>query len=154
MQEVSRNEPDIPFIVLGDFNQTIGQLVGPLANPQNGLTLSIECENAAVCFKGHIDFVFPGGKTKLMERCQGTRNIDSREIDGDHVPVYAVIRLPESAKPGDLDHNGRIDIFDYNSFLGLFGRTGAPRFSPADIDGNGTVDIFDYNEMLKILATP
>lgn len=42
---------------------------------------------------------------------------------------------------GDLNNNGKVDIFDYNILVSNFGKTS----SVADIDGNGKVDIFDYN---------
>ncbi|MBI3576604.1 hypothetical protein HY086_01020 [Candidatus Gottesmanbacteria bacterium] len=47
--------------------------------------------------------------------------------------------------PGDLDNNGKVDIFDYNLLVANFGKTGVVGFTPADIDKNGKVDIFDYN---------
>lgn len=49
-------------------------------------------------------------------------------------------------KPGDLDRDSDIDIFDYNQLLTDFGKTGSSL--PADIDQNGKVDIFDYNILL------
>lgn len=50
---------------------------------------------------------------------------------------------------GDLNDNGKVDIFDYNSFLGEFGKTAGPGFIPADIVVDGVVDIFDYNVLLS-----
>ena len=47
--------------------------------------------------------------------------------------------------PGDLNHDGKVDIFDYNPLVADFGKTGTPGFVPADIDKNGKIDIFDYN---------
>lgn len=43
---------------------------------------------------------------------------------------------------GDLNKNGGVDIFDYNTLIVEFGKTVA---SVADITGDGKVDIFDYN---------
>ena len=48
-------------------------------------------------------------------------------------------------KPGDLDGDNDVDIFDYNQLLTDFGKTGN---LAADIDKNGKVDIFDYNILL------
>ncbi|MEK7589283.1 MAG: hypothetical protein AAB479_01470 [Patescibacteria group bacterium] len=48
-------------------------------------------------------------------------------------------------RPGDIDRDGDIDIFDYNRLVGRFGQSGSPGWIPEDIDGNGTVNIFDYN---------
>ena len=47
-----------------------------------------------------------------------------------------------SPLPGDINGNGKVDIFDYNLLITDFGKT-TP--SPADVDKNGKVDIFDYN---------
>jgi hypothetical protein len=43
----------------------------------------------------------------------------------------------------DLDHNGNVNIFDYNILVGNFGKSG--NSLQGDIDNNGTVNIFDYN---------
>lgn len=51
--------------------------------------------------------------------------------------------------PGDLNRDGRVNMFDYNILLTNYGKTGTPGFIPADIDKNGKVDIFDYNILLK-----
>jgi len=53
-----------------------------------------------------------------------------------------------SVKPGDLNGDGKVDIFDYNLLVANFGKTGAAGFSPADIDKNGKVDLFDYNQLV------
>ncbi len=55
---------------------------------------------------------------------------------------------PPSIKRGDLNSDGRVDIFDYNILIGDFGKTGSNGFIPADIDTNGKVDIFDFNILL------
>lgn len=45
--------------------------------------------------------------------------------------------------PGDLNGDGRIDIFDYNLLVSNFDKTGTG--IKGDINTNGKVDIFDYN---------
>lgn len=55
-----------------------------------------------------------------------------------------------SIKPGDTDGNGNIDIFDYNTLLTNFGRTGTGLLG--DFDNSGKVDIFDYNLLLTNFA--
>lgn len=47
--------------------------------------------------------------------------------------------------PGDINDDGKVDIFDYNILLSDFGKTGAVGFSPADLNPDGKIDIFDYN---------
>ena len=58
---------------------------------------------------------------------------------------------PAPAKPGDIDNNGKVDIFDYNQLLTDFGKTGPNLLS--DIEKTGTslnkVDIFDLNLLLS-----
>ena len=49
--------------------------------------------------------------------------------------------------PGDVDGNGKVDIFDYNALLSDFGKTQTGLLS--DLDKNGKVDIFDYNILLS-----
>jgi hypothetical protein len=56
---------------------------------------------------------------------------------------------PPSFNPGDLNQDGKVNIFDYNILVTDFGKTGSPGFIPADIDKNGKVDIFDYNELVE-----
>lgn len=55
---------------------------------------------------------------------------------------------PTSALPGDIDANGKVDIFDYNILLTAFGRKSPQDLKGADLDGDGDVDIFDYNILL------
>nr|MBP7774710.1 hypothetical protein [Candidatus Woesebacteria bacterium] len=74
-----------------------------------------------------------------------------------HPVVFADVgdpkwKLPASApstKPGDLDANSVVDIFDYNLLLGKFGASGTAGFHAADIIQNGVVDIFDYNKLIE-----
>jgi len=49
------------------------------------------------------------------------------------------------AIPGDVTHDGVVNIFDYNLVTSKFGSTGLPRFTSGDADGDGDVDIFDFN---------
>lgn len=49
-------------------------------------------------------------------------------------------------KPGDIDGNGKVDIFDFNILLTNFGQ--AKMGLAGDLDNNGQVDIFDFNTLL------
>lgn len=51
-----------------------------------------------------------------------------------------------TAKPADLNNDGKIDIYDYNLLVANFGKTGSN--ITGDIDHNGRVDIYDYNELV------
>lgn len=55
---------------------------------------------------------------------------------------------------GDLDKNGKVDIFDYNTMLQNFGETGTAGWITADIDNNDKVDIFDYNILVGNFGLP
>ncbi|MBI3576605.1 sulfatase-like hydrolase/transferase [Candidatus Gottesmanbacteria bacterium] len=60
--------------------------------------------------------------------------------------AYHIEEIKTQGTPsGDIDKNGKVDIFDYNLLVANFGKTGVAGFTPADIDNNGKVDIFDYN---------
>ncbi len=53
-----------------------------------------------------------------------------------------------SALLGDLNSDGKVDIFDFNILVQNFGKTGSPGFIAADINKDGKVDIFDYNMLV------
>jgi hypothetical protein len=53
---------------------------------------------------------------------------------------------PPTSKPGDINGDGLVNIFDYNLLLTNFGKTGTG--IQGDVDGNNKVDIFDYNILL------
>lgn len=70
----------------------------------------------------------------------------------DHLAVAATIELPivqSETREGDFDHDGDVDIFDYNIVINNFGKTGAAGFHPADIVQDGKIDVFDYNALLQ-----
>ncbi len=61
---------------------------------------------------------------------------------------------PNASEPGDVDDNGKIDIFDVLGILNIMGGqvTPDPRMSAAaDLDDNGKIDIFDLLALLKKL---
>ena len=65
-----------------------------------------------------------------------------------NIVVHAGSPSPSgSGKPGDVDGNGAVDIFDYNALLTDFNKTGSG--IPSDLDKNGKVDIFDLNLILS-----
>jgi len=49
------------------------------------------------------------------------------------------------SKTGDLDHDGDVDIFDYNALIGKFGQYDCT----FNITGNCAIDIFDYNLLIQ-----
>jgi hypothetical protein len=58
-------------------------------------------------------------------------------------PSPAISPSP-ARKIGDLNGNGKVDIFDFNLFAGYF----PSKDIRGDIDTNGRVDIFDFNTLL------
>ncbi len=59
---------------------------------------------------------------------------------------------PPAPKPGDLNRDGRVDIYDYNILVADFGKTGSPGWIPADITKDGKVDIYDYNQLITFFG--
>ncbi len=57
----------------------------------------------------------------------------------------------ESIRPGDVDNDGQVDIFDLLGLLKVLGGT-QQATSGADTNEDGRVDIFDLLELLKQLA--
>lgn len=51
------------------------------------------------------------------------------------------------ANMGDINGDGKVDIFDYNQILTDFNKTGSNLL--ADLNASGKVDIFDYNILLS-----
>ena len=66
----------------------------------------------------------------------------------------AALAAAASSHRGDLDENGKVDIFDLLGLLkALSGQDQTDRQKKiADIDSNGKVDIFDLLGVLKVLA--
>jgi len=70
----------------------------------------------------------------------------SWDASGDPIESGNPTPTPAPSLPGDLNQDGKVDIFDYNLFLPEFGKVVANNI--ADLDKNGKVDIFDYNLLL------
>jgi hypothetical protein len=71
--------------------------------------------------------------------------IPSPSVVASASPVISPSPVP-SVKLGDIDGNGKVDIFDYNILLTNFGQSGTG--IQGDINNSGKVDIFDYNILL------
>ncbi len=59
----------------------------------------------------------------------------------------------KTAKIGDLDGNGAVDITDLSIMLSDFGSTDPVKIAQADIIVNGAVDIFDLSALLSHFGT-
>ena len=62
---------------------------------------------------------------------------------------------PTGVIKGDIDGNGKINIFDLLNLLKILGGSPVPadsrEFGAADVDSNGKINIFDLLELLKLL---
>jgi hypothetical protein len=52
----------------------------------------------------------------------------------------------QGISPADFNHDGKVDIFDYNILLANFGKAS----TTGDMNGDGKVDIFDYNMFVSM----
>lgn len=55
-----------------------------------------------------------------------------------------------SQLPGDVNNDGKVDIFDYNIVLASYGSSGS---LPADLNHDNIVNIFDYNIVVAKFGT-
>ncbi len=74
--------------------------------------------------------------------------IKGLEVQFDTAAIASTHPTPTTsvAKPGDIDGNGNVNIFDYNILLTNFNKTGTG--IQGDLNNSGKVDIFDYNILL------
>ncbi len=100
----------------------------------------------------HGIFIFPSvqpgdysleGSLEGYSFTAGTVLIDST-VDG-------LTLTGRRGRPGDLDNDGRVDIFDLIGLLRIISRA-EQETGTADLDGSGAVDIFDLIELLKLLS--
>lgn len=172
LASVTSTEPNMPFLVLGDFNQGIEYIQSQLGDPQYNLGINFSCSNKSLCFTGGIDLIFPNSKVELINRCQGTSTSNNIKISAPHVPVYATFKLlipiiptiqpsnlptpnnttvtPISSptviiqdKPDfDLEQDGKIDIHDFMKFVEYY------KTSDCKIDYNGNNNCRDIDDFL------
>lgn len=89
----------------------------------------------------------PGGGNESLINADFTNRLQFDEVQS----FFKASPNPSvPVKPGDLDGNGKIDIFDYNQLLTDFGKTGTNLISDIYKSGSSLnkVDIFDYNLLL------
>jgi hypothetical protein len=115
-------------------NLDIVPLDGKFALSQNPIRVTSILDNRSISpsNNGFTDS-FPGYAVRLYK------------IDTNQTYNTPILSPTPTYLKGDLNHDGKVDIFDYNMLVGVFGKTGSPGFDVADIDRNGKVDIFDYN---------
>jgi ABC-type Na+ efflux pump permease subunit len=64
-------------------------------------------------------------------------------------PTATITNTPTPAwKKGDFNHNGEVDIYDYNIIVANFGKTNVAY----NLTGENTIDIFDYNMFVSLFG--
>lgn len=141
-----------------DYTQRLSQLIR-LNYKANCLDVN-KCQNVAAGTNENIEMVWSmvNNPIDIYQMWDAPAEIANRFNDANRHPiVFADIgdpnwKMPSSSlKPGDLDNDSDVDVFDYNILMNAFGTTGSPGFHSADINKNGVIDIFDYNELVKQL---
>ncbi len=84
--------------------------------------------------------------SSMFSDAQGV-SIDYNRNEGSKVK-YEGPRLASETEKGDIDGNGKVNIFDLLELLKMLGNK-IPATSAADIDGNGKVNIFDLIDLLN-----
>ena len=110
---------------------------------------------------GYTSAIYPESRIYQTTPVQGINvalNGNGNEGNVTHVQINSSLFTPIPTvtttitsspiqKPGDLDSDGDVDIFDYNKLISDFGKSGVG-LAP-DIDKDGDVDIFDYNKLIE-----
>jgi hypothetical protein len=74
----------------------------------------------------------------------GTTYFSVSAYDNASTPNESLFSNEVHKTPGDVDTDGDVDIFDYNTLKDNFGQTGQ---NVADVDLDNSVGIFDYNAL-------
>lgn len=85
-------------------------------------------------------------RVKASSLVSPSASVSSPPISGPVSPSPVI--SPSPTKMGDIDGNGKVDIFDYNQLLTDFGKRNDSN-TKADLDNDDDVDIFDYNLLLS-----
>ena len=96
-----------------------------------------------------VDFLFTPDSTTDTNMVSNDDRDLLKSVTNMLVNQNPPITYPEAssgAKPGDLDNNSTVDIYDYTQLLSDFSKTGSGLTS--DIDKDDDVDIFDYTILL------
>jgi hypothetical protein len=136
------------FHVEMDGNDITGQITVPHTGSWS--TFQTIEKTVNITSGQHVMRVFIDGRSPAG-RDAADFNWFSLEPQGDPPPPSPT--QPPGGKPGDLDSDGDVDIFDYNQLVTDFGWSGSPGGKPADIDSDGDVDIFDYNILVTNFGT-
>ena len=66
--------------------------------------------------------------------------------------VYPKLTI-ETGIPGDIDHDGDVDLSDLAQLLAFYGTTQGASYEDGDLDGDGDVDLSDLAALLSVYGT-
>lgn len=130
---------------------SLPQTLGPVSIDNNsGRAHIVLAVNPTAPVSGNnMPILTLSGKTLSQQAKRSIISINSESLiaavgfDSNVLSSVGQLNLQISSLPGDLNQDGKIDIFDYNLIVQNF--TNNTCGNMADIDGNCKVDIFDYN---------
>jgi hypothetical protein len=99
------------------------------------------CELASVAFPvsaGGTYYVFVSQQDYYDNPC---------DSNNDYVATLVCTGEPEC--PGDLDHDGDVDLADLAQLLAHYGITSGATYEDGDLDGDGDVDLADLATLLS-----
>jgi hypothetical protein len=151
--KIGPNKTDVAFTGAANGTGSVAVLDALLVSPVTG-NLSLQSGNNPLVDAGipipNISDCFAGEAPDLgaieqgsITRCTSPASSPSASVSSG---VSATPVASSFGKVGDIDGNGKVDIFDYNILLTNFGKSGSA--IQGDLDSNGKVDIFDYNSFL------
>lgn len=146
---------DTPYQLLGRYGKH-----GPILPPDSSLIIRLTGPSGTVVElalgNSSPDGVIPINLTGTLVAGDYTLLTDVQALNtfGGFTDVFAdfTLSVPETWTPGDLDHDGDVDLADLSQLLGHFGASG-PTEADGDIDGDGDVDIADLAILLGNFGT-
>lgn len=107
---------------------------------------SLNYDDASGKFLGTATFAVPAGNYSVTVQTDGFMADATR---ADLTPGSTVSVAFDHLINGDMDHDGRVTILDYNFLPGCIFKPASGACASADLDDNGVIDQFDYNLFLR-----
>ncbi len=101
-----------------------------------------------------LNTLLPPGSAWTLTRADGIN--DAGQIVGQgwiNGQRHAFLLTPATACPGDLNHDGVVDIQDLSILLANYGTTSGAQPDDGDLDGDGDVDLADLAALLSVYDT-
>jgi hypothetical protein len=132
---------------LGTNDLMVENLTGGQPVPAASISLSYDAatNTATFAFPGFASGLLPDGKYRATLLSTGITDAAGNLLDGDgngtpggdHVMNFFFLA-------GDANHDGTVNLLDFNIMAGNFGSTSA-RFSEGDFNYDGVVNLLDFN---------